>query len=100
MLDGGEERREGGVGGRGYVAAELRFVGCPFEIEVIAAGQTGFVDYGAIEDGALEDGDEIGYGGVSGRHQDALRIDGADQSRLVGWSRGAGFEFRAAFGEF
>ena len=87
----------GGVGWRGYISAELGFVGCPGEIEVEFAGEAGLVDYGAVDDSALEDGGEVSHRCVAGWHQEMVGVDGADEFRgIVGWGL-AWLQLRAAF---
>jgi hypothetical protein len=101
LLKGGEERCDARVGRRGrQVSAKLAFVRSPLEVEVVSAGQAGFVDDGAVEDGALQHGDEVSHGCVSRGHQNALWVNGADESRLLCCGSCARPQFRTAFGNF
>ncbi len=43
---------------------ELRFVGCPVEVEVVAGGEAGVIDDGLVHDCALHVVAEVLHGGV------------------------------------
>lgn len=94
LLNGGEEGCDRRIGSsRGDISAELRFVGSPLEIEIVTSGEPGFIDNRTVENRTLHHGYKVGHGGIARGQQDALRVDGANEGRLLGRGSFAGLQF-------
>jgi len=61
--------------------AELRLVRSPFQIEVVAAGNAGFVDHGPVERGPLKYGREFAYGSAAAGQANELRRNHKNERR-------------------